>query len=126
MSVVCTRIIGLLIAIVVANACAFSQDVGPPAAPAPRILIELPDNIPSDSVWIRYLLSDPGSSAEIVKREPNLRRYVIDARIGLKPARHAKIVIYAVGCQENSNLTGCVSSFFNGDKVQPSPLLARA
>jgi hypothetical protein len=65
----------------------------------PRILIELPDNIPSDSVWIRYLLSDPGSSAEIVKREPNLRPYVIDARIGLKPARHAKIVIYAVGCQ---------------------------
>ncbi len=94
-----TRIICLSIIIVVANACAFTQDVGTPAAPAPRILIELPDNVPSDAVWIRYFLSGPRSSGAIVKREPNLRRYVIDARIGVEPAQHAKIVVYAPGCQ---------------------------
>jgi hypothetical protein len=99
-SFVRARIIGQLIVVIVANAFAFTQDVGTAAA-APRILIELPDNIPSDAVWIRYLLSGPGSSGAIVteKREPNLRQYVIDARIGVKPAQHAKIVVYAPGCQ---------------------------
>jgi hypothetical protein len=99
MSVVRARIIGLLIAIVVATACAFPQDAGTPAPAVPRILIELPDNIPSDAVWIRYILRGPGSSGAIVKREPNLRRYVIDASIGVKPAQHAKIVVYAPGCR---------------------------
>jgi hypothetical protein len=88
-----------LIVIVVANDCAFTQDVGTPAAPAPRILIELPDNVPSDAVWIRYFLSGPRSSAAIVEREPNLRQYVIDARIGVEPAQHAKIAVYVPGCQ---------------------------
>jgi hypothetical protein len=40
-----------------------------------------------------------GKQRPIVKREPDLRRYVIDARIGVKPAQHAKIVVYAPGCQ---------------------------
>ncbi len=88
-----------MIAIVVANACAFPQDAGTPAPAVLRILIELPANIPSDAVWIRYVLKGPGSSGAIVKREPNLRQYVIDARIGVKPAQYAKIVVYAPGCQ---------------------------
>jgi hypothetical protein len=41
------RILGLLPVIVVANACAFAQDAGTPAATPPRILIELPDSIRS-------------------------------------------------------------------------------
>ena len=82
------RIISLLIVLVVT-----------PAAAAPRILIELPDNLPSDAVWIRYLLSGPGSRAAVAKREPNLRHYDIDAMIGGTPAQHAKIVVYAPGCQ---------------------------
>ncbi len=94
------RINGLLIVIVVANVCAFTQDVREPALPAPRILIDLPGNIPSDAVWIRYVLIGPGGSGgAIVKREPDLRQYVIDAIIGVKPARRAKIVVYAPGCQ---------------------------
>jgi len=99
MSVVRRRIIGLLIAIVLANACAFAQDTGTPAATPPRILIELPDSIRSDAVWIRYSLTGPGSNGAIVTREANLRRYVIDAIIGVKPAQQAKIVVYAPGCQ---------------------------
>lgn len=99
MSVVRRRIIGLLIALVLANVCAFAQDVGTPAATPPRILIDLPDSIRSDSVWIRYSLTGPGSNGAIVEREANLRRYVIDAIIGVKPAQQAKIVVYAPGCQ---------------------------
>ena len=99
MSVVRRRIIGLLIALVLANVCAFAQDGGTPAAAPPRILIDLPDSIRSDSVWIRYSLTGPGSNGAIVKREANLRRYVIDARIGGKPDQQAKIVVYPSGCQ---------------------------
>jgi hypothetical protein len=69
------------------------EDIGTRAATAPRIIVELPDNIPSDAVWIRYLLSGPRSTAAIVKREPNLRQYVIDARIGVEPAQHAHCAI---------------------------------
>jgi hypothetical protein len=100
----CTQeIIGLLIVIVVASDCGFTQDAYTPAAP--RILIELPDNIPSDAVWIRYLLSGPGNSGSaiaILKPEPSLRQYVINATFGDKPAAYAKIVVYARGCQFNT------------------------
>jgi len=99
MSVVRARIIGLLIVIVVADVFVFPQDASTPAAAWPRIFIELPDQPVSDAVWIRYVLSEPGSTGAIVKTEPNLRRYVIDARIGTKPARHAKVIVYAAGCQ---------------------------
>ena len=92
-------IIGPLIALVLANVCAVAQDTGTPAAAPPRILIDLPDSIRSDSVWIRYSLTGPGSNSAIVKREANLRRYIIDAIIGVKPAQQAKIVVYAPGCQ---------------------------
>jgi len=99
MSAVRRRIIGLLIALVLANVYAFAQDTGLPPATAPRILIDLPDSIRSDAVWIRYLLTGPGSKSAIVKPEANLRRYVIDAIIRVKPAQQAKIVVYAPGCQ---------------------------
>jgi hypothetical protein len=93
-----------LIVIVVASDCGFTQDAYTPAAP--RILIELPDNIPSDAVWIRYLLSGPGNSGSaiaILKPEPSLRQYVINATFGDKPAAYAKIVVYARGCQFNTH-----------------------
>jgi hypothetical protein len=73
MSFVRVRIIVLLIVTVVANTCAFTQDVGAPAATAPRIFIEFPDNIPSEAVWIRYSLSGLGGYGKVVKREPNVR-----------------------------------------------------
>lgn len=92
--------IGLLIVLVVAYR-AFAQGVGGLPAP-PRIFIELPDNIPSESVWIRYALRGSGGTGAIVKREPNLRRYIIDSMVGVKAAREARIVVYAPGCQFKS------------------------
>jgi hypothetical protein len=35
----------------------------------------------------------------ILKPEPSLRQYVINATFGGKPAQYAKIVVYACGCQ---------------------------
>ena len=93
------RNIGLLIVVVVATGFAFTQDIGTTASPLPRILIELTGNIPSDAVWIRYILTGPGSGGAVVRPEPNRKRYVIDARIEGEPAQHAKIVAYAPGCQ---------------------------
>jgi hypothetical protein len=55
------RNIGLLIVVVVATGFAFTQDIGTTASPLPRILIELTGNIPSDAVWIRYILTGSGS-----------------------------------------------------------------
>ncbi len=97
--VVHARIFSLLILSVAAGAYLFAQNVGARAAGAPRITIELPDNVPSDTVWIRYVLTGPGSSGAVVRRQPNVRQYVIEAMIGGMPARHAKIVVYAPGCQ---------------------------
>jgi len=93
--------IGVLIVLVVTYR-AFTQDVAGPPAASPRILIKLPDNIPSESVWIRYALRGSGGTGAIVKREPNLRRYIIGAMVGDKAAREARIVVYAPGCQFKS------------------------
>jgi hypothetical protein len=75
------------------------QGTGAVVANGPRILIEFPDNISSEAVWIRYVLTEPESTGAVVKREPNLRRYTIDARIAGQSAHHAKVVVYAPGCQ---------------------------
>ena len=99
MFVVRSRILSLLTVMVVANVCAFAQVARTLAATLPRILIELPDSIRSEVVWIRYSLTGPGSNGAIVKQETNLRRYVIDAIIEGEPAQQAKIVVYAPGCQ---------------------------
>jgi hypothetical protein len=93
------RNIGVLIVMVVATGFAFTQDIGATAPPVPRIVIKLPSNIPSGAVWIRYILTGPGSGGAVVRPEPNRKCYVIDARIEGEPAQHAKIVAYAPGCQ---------------------------
>ena len=93
------RFIWLSAFVLVATPFARPQGTGAVPADAPRILIEFPDNISSEAVWIRYVLMEPGSSGAVVKREPNLRRYTIDARIADQPAHHAKVVVDAPGCQ---------------------------
>ncbi len=90
---------GFLIVMLAASACSFAQDVGLRATTAPRIIVELPYNVPSETVWIRYLLSGIGSSGAIVKRERDLRQYVIEGIIEGNPAQGAKVVVYAPGCQ---------------------------
>jgi hypothetical protein len=93
------RFIWLFAIVFVATPFARPQGTGVVVADAPQILIELPNNISSEAVWIRYVLMEPGSTGAVVKREPNLRRYTIDARIAGQSAHHAKVVVYAPGCQ---------------------------
>jgi hypothetical protein len=92
-----------LLVIVAACTCGFAQEAST-AAVAPRIIINLPGNIPPGAVWVRYALYGPeGSGGRIsggntIKAEPNLGHY-ISAVFGGAPARNAKVVIYAPGCQ---------------------------
>lgn len=89
---------------VAACSSGFTQDDPGTAAVAPRIIIYLPDNLPPEVVWMRYALYGPEGSGgrisrgESLKAEPNFRHY-ISAVFGGAPARYAKVVIYAPGCQ---------------------------
>jgi len=92
-----------LLVICAAHTCGFTQEAST-AQVAPQIIINLPDNIPPEVVWVRYTLYGPeGSGGRIgrgdtLEAESNSRHY-ISARFGGAPARHAKVVIYAPGCQ---------------------------
>jgi len=89
--------------IVAAYTAGFAQNPGT-ASIAPRITIYVPGHIPAEVVWMRYAMyGQEGSGArisqgEMLKAEPNFRHY-ISAVFGGAPARYAKIVIYAPGCQ---------------------------
>ena len=74
---------------------AFAQAVWAPAGGTPRIAIEVPFNIASGGLWIRYLLAGEGGSSATVTPRPGLRQYVIYRN----PTQEAKIAIYARGCQ---------------------------
>src|SRR5215469_7872125 len=70
---------------------------------APRIMIYPPGHIPPQVVWMRYAMYGPEGSGRIsqgetLRAEPNYRPY-ISAVFNGAPARYAKIVIYASGCQ---------------------------
>jgi hypothetical protein len=89
----------LLLALV--PAFGFTQQTAAPTGP--KIVIELPRNIEPEKVWIRYILSGPDaggriSGGETLKVEPNYR-HSIPALYESVPARHARIVLYAAGCQ---------------------------
>jgi hypothetical protein len=91
--------------LLVVTACACGSAQGPAtAAVAPRIIIDLPDNISPASVWIRYVLDGPeGTGGKIsrggtLKAEPNSQHF-IPAVFGDAPARYARVVIYAQGCK---------------------------
>jgi hypothetical protein len=96
---VSAKIIGLLIVSVVTSGCFLAQSTDPHVAIGPRILVNLPDDIPSEATWIRYSLTGRTSTGATVRREPNLRQYVINTTVGGIPAQYAKIVIYAPGCR---------------------------
>jgi hypothetical protein len=118
----CARIVGLLIVVVIVRPSGFAQHAGAPTAKPPRILIEIPDNIPSDSLWIRYALRGQGGNGGLVKQIPSLRSYAIEAMVGAKPAQHARVVVYAAGCQFKAyaldlNGTSDVSEHFKCDPL---------
>ena len=91
----------MLLVICAARTCGFAQEADRGAV-APRIIIKLPDDIPSEVVWVRYELGPAGgggrgSKGETLKAESF--PYYISAQFEGAPARHAKVVIYAPGCQ---------------------------
>jgi hypothetical protein len=88
------------IAMLLASALVFAQASPTPVASTPHIIVSLPKDVPSDSVWIGYSISGPrGSSGGPLTRKPNLRAYVIYTTIRDGPPQHAKVVVYAPGCQ---------------------------
>jgi hypothetical protein len=84
------RIFRIVIVIVVASGWSFSQNVEPRAPAMPRIILNVPDNLPSGVNWIRYSLSGSVSTGAMIKVDPKLRQYVIDAMIGDTPASKPK------------------------------------
>lgn len=91
-----------LLVIAAAGVCGFTQEPGSVAA-GPRIVIDLPDNIPPETVWVRYALYGPEGSGGRISSGEKLKsespHYYISALFGGSPARHAKVVMYAPGCQ---------------------------
>lgn len=93
----------LLLVIAAASPSGFTQNPISIAV-APQIVISLPADIPPEVVWMRYALYGPqgsgggGRRGETLTPKPN-RRHSISATFAGAPARYAKIVMYAPGCQ---------------------------
>jgi hypothetical protein len=94
----------LLIAVVITTLVSFAQGARDQSSPHAKITVSLPDNIPSETVTIRYLLigTDGTGASGSVKPEAGVRSYTIEAVMGGIPARQAKLVMYAPGCQSKS------------------------
>jgi hypothetical protein len=98
------RIITSLFVIVLASGASFTQSVPALVTAAPHIVVNLPAHIAPEAVWVRYVLYGPEGSGRIsggstLKLEPKSRHYDIVAVLGGAPAWHAKLVMYAPGCQ---------------------------
>jgi hypothetical protein len=68
---------------------------------AQHVIVNLPDNVNSEDVFIRYqIITDKGSDGDLVKRSPGVRQYVLSvaSSIGGTP-EIANIVMYSPGCQ---------------------------
>jgi hypothetical protein len=92
-------IAGLILTLGAARSYLFAQ-INTASAAHPRIVLTLPDNLASDSVTVWYdLIMAKQSKTGPLKRQSNVRQYVVDAVIDGQPARSATIYIYAPGCQ---------------------------
>lgn len=74
-----------------------------PTTQAPRVTIHLPVGVLSEKVFVSYMLTGPfgGSSAD-TSPNPNVTSYSFSTSVEGKPARSAKIVVYAQGCKFKS------------------------
>ena len=92
-----------VLVIIAACSCGFTQDANTATVGA-RIVVTLPDNIPPESIWVRYALYAPeggggGTMAgETLKTDAHSQLY-ISTMYGGAQAQHAKVAIYAPGCQ---------------------------
>ena len=72
----------------------------PAFAAGPRIKINLPQEIRSESVDITYFLEGAfGGRGDFVRARPDVHFYEIDASYNGAVAQDAKLVVYAPGCQ---------------------------
>ncbi len=87
----------LVAAIIALSACLTINAQSPAAPPRtyPRIVITVPDNVRSESMWIRYALHGASGGGGLLKAQPGVHDYSIDATAG----QRANIIIYAPGCQ---------------------------
>ena len=88
-------------------ACMFSGLINTPSAheqaakPAriPNIIIELPADIASEKVELRYfLVGSFGGYGDSVNKQPGVHSYMVPAGVNGSMATNAKIVAYAPGC----------------------------
>lgn len=93
------RIVGLLVLVTYASGF---QEISN-AQNAPRIIINLPDSISPESVWIRYALYGPEGSGGRISTggmaKDGSGHLEIPALFDGVAAQKAKIVVYAPGCQ---------------------------
>src|SRR3984885_15043241 len=94
----------LLNGVVITTLVSFAQGARDQSLPHAKITVSLPDNIPSETVTIRYLLigTDGTGASGSVKPEAGVRSYTIEAVVDEGPAQQAKLVMYAPGCQSKS------------------------
>lgn len=82
--------------VLLAGACS-GQVVQPPVSPSPYVQINLPREVASEKVWIRYRLAGEEFGGWVQPR-PGLSSYIISADIEGSPATGIKALIYAPGC----------------------------
>jgi hypothetical protein len=95
----CRIIAGLILILAIVRTCVFAQITTARAVNYPRIVLELPDNIVSDTVTIWYFLMAQQGKTGPVKPQRNVRQYIITGAIAGQSARSATLYVYSPGCQ---------------------------
>ncbi len=68
-------------------------------ATLPTVTISLPEDIPSETVQIHYVMSGSfGGYGGYVDPTPGQTAYEIEASVGGEPAKSIKVLVYAPGC----------------------------
>jgi hypothetical protein len=114
-------VFGLALAVVVGGASqALSQ---PEAAPtSPKFVLELPPNVPSETVQINYFMIGPfGGYGMFVQSQRGKTRYEMAAAVDGKPAESIKVIAFLPGC-EISTLTIIMRSSSEARTVSCKPL----
>jgi hypothetical protein len=66
----------------------------------PNVTITLPPDVPSEKVWVQYVLYGPfGASGSDVARKVGSQLLQIRAAVGSRPAEQIKMFVWAPGCK---------------------------
>jgi hypothetical protein len=69
----------------------------PPASPSRYVEIKLPDGVPSESIFIRYVL-DADDFGDWVQQRPSVSSYLIEMNRAGHQATRIRAILYAPGC----------------------------